>query len=144
VGIPHFLGTEGRDFELQGMKEISRAQNALTLQDRQNIRDRHEKALLGADVSGVPDPSQAVSAVSYKFVKDIQAHLGDHLIRRTINSLKPDGSKINDKLPPLIRHPIPIILSGDELSALHTELKRLADEYVSYDHLDFWPHLFPG
>jgi hypothetical protein len=130
VGIPGFLGHDGREFESNGVWAITRAQQALSVIDKQDVRQQHEKQLRGIDVDNIPDPSQSVSAASYRFVKAIQDRLDDRLIRRTINSRKPDGSVINNKLPPLIRHPITIILPEDEMQALHGKLKRREDEFV--------------
>ena len=74
------------------------------------------------DVSAMPDPFQIVAAASYKFIKEIQACLGDQMIHHTIDLLTPDGIKINDKLPLCFHHPITIILLEAELNGLHSEL----------------------
>ena len=132
MGIGCFLGNKGEEFEREGLNEIERARKTITADDRQASRRRHEKSLRGIDVSAMPDPSQIVAAASYKFVKEIQARFGDQMIRRTIDSLTPDGTKINDKLPPCFRHPITIVLPEAELNGLHSELTRLADECVFF------------
>jgi hypothetical protein len=134
VGIRGFLGREGREFELDGLRSIGKAREALSPGNKQNIRERHEKDLRGIDVAHLPDCSQNVSAASYHFVKAIQDRLDGHLIRRTIDSTKPDGTKINDQLPPMIRHPIAIVLPEHEMLALHCELRQKEDEYVTLAH----------
>jgi len=130
VGARFSLGSEGREFEQDGMRAISEAKTALSAGDKQVIRERHEKDLRGMDVSHLPDYGQSVSAASYQFVKAIQERLEGQLIRRTVDSRKPDGSKINDKLPPLVRHILPVVLPESEMHQLRGELTKHTDEYV--------------
>ncbi|KAJ8463834.1 hypothetical protein ONZ45_g17445 [Pleurotus djamor] len=79
--------------------------------------------------------SDPVRATKYSVVKEIQSRLGLYVIRRTLQSTKPDGSPLNS-MPPVTHHNIFIRLSDGELRNLDLMLVGV-DGRTNLDAKDF-------
>ena len=103
----------------------------MTFEEKEAMNRITEARLKQEDVSEMYDPGQEIHNASVRYVRKLQRCLEGRMIRRTIDSLKPDGTRINDKLPPCIRLVYPITLPEDEMKQLRGEIDDLHDGYVS-------------
>jgi len=125
VGIPGFLLDDGQELEKEGTRLLTQMKRDMSQEDKNQMHRIEEARITGRDTSNMEDPSKVLAAAGYSFVKKLQSLIGDCMIRRTINSKKPDGSNINDSLPPLIRLAFPVPLPDSEMNLLKGEIDKM-------------------
>ena len=81
--------------------------------------------------SGLSAGHQAVKAVRYGMVKEMQTYLGQSIIRRTLQSTKWDGSKINPNLLDKLISNFCVKLTDDEMIILNGELVIVGESAAS-------------
>jgi len=139
VGIPALCGSEGQEFERNGARELNRAKRILTPAVKQQIRVAHEKQMLLRDQNDVEMPPEAetIKNTQVNIVKDIQAAFNGAIIRRTINSKRPDGTCLNDQLPPYVSHILPVELEDWEMTVLNDSFQDIMQNKKSSTLLEF-------
>ncbi|KAF8872160.1 hypothetical protein BD779DRAFT_1679866 [Infundibulicybe gibba] len=142
IGVPELCGINGMSLQTERLREIARAKSNLSAKDRAQVSALKERQMRGEDISQERDPSREAAAVTYKVIKDLQRIFDGHLIRRTTNSLRYDGIKINDALNPYIEHNIAIYLPADEMNKLKECVDDMWAQRKTSNLADFSSHGF--
>ncbi|TFK60078.1 hypothetical protein BDN72DRAFT_905285 [Pluteus cervinus] len=123
LSIEDFLGKQGLQLEAR-LREIAKAKATLTEDARSEIRAHQEAELRGRTLD-TPNPATEIEAMGYDLIRSLQKSLGAAFLRRGPDSLKPDGTRINEHLPPCELHTLTIELPAKELTALRGNLSDL-------------------
>lgn len=139
IGIPALCGAAGKTFEGDGARELRSVKRIVTPAVKQQIRVAHEQQMLLRDQSSVEMPPEAetVKKAQVDIVKGIQAAFNGSIIRRTINSKRPDGTALNDQLPPYVSHILPVELEDWEMSLLNDSFQDIMQRKRSTTLLEF-------
>jgi len=124
--IPGLTDGDGRAFVNAHQAKIKASQNSLGA-NRQHALLELEKAFRTGNADESSDPTSEVKALRYNMVRDLQRKMGHCIIRRTRESLKPDGSKISD-VPPKKIIPYIVVLPDWELTLLNNVFGLMATE----------------
>ncbi len=130
-------GTDGQDLERSGARELSRAKRTLTQEDRQEMRFAHQQMLLGEEDVKTPHAAEAIRKVQVALVKTIQVEFSGSIIRRTVNSKRPDGTSLNDQLPPYVSHILPVELQNWEMEVLNDSFQSLMQQKRNTTFIEF-------
>ncbi|KIM35969.1 hypothetical protein M413DRAFT_32020, partial [Hebeloma cylindrosporum] len=121
IGIPLLCGKAGNDFEREWNSKIRRTAAKLSPDQRSASFALFKKKLVPQEGEAGPssekDPAAGLRALKYQYVRAMQEAAQGHLIRRTNESKKLDGTNINN-LPPKVRCRIIIPLSEEEKELL--------------------------
>jgi hypothetical protein len=137
IGVPTLCGTEGQEFERSGARDLNRAKRALTSEDKQEIRFAHQRMLFGEENVQTPSAAEAIRKVQVEIVKNIQSQFNGSIIRRTINSKRPDGTALNDQLPPYVSHVLPVELEDWEMEVLNDSFQDIIQNKRNSTLLEF-------
>lgn len=144
IGVPMLCGAEGQEFERSGVRDLNRAKRALTSEDKQEIRFAHQRMLFGEENVQTPSAAETIRKVQVEMVKNIQAQFDGSIIRRTINSKRPDGTALNDQLPPYISHVLPVELQNWEMKVLNDSFQDIIQSKRNSTLLEFSNEVSPS
>ena len=137
IGVPALCSEKGQEFERDGTRDLNRAKRMLTFEAKQDIRIAHQQMLLNVKDVQMPPEAMAIRKVQVDIVKDIQAAFNDSIIRRTIDSKRPDGTSLNDQLPPYVSHVLPVELEDWEMTVLNDSFQDLMQSKRNSTLLEF-------
>lgn len=132
--IPECSDTAGHELDRKFTRETRNAQRAVTQEDKEESARLLTAALrsnANMKDSGLSRGHQGVKAVRYGMVKEMQKYLGRSIIRRTLQSTKWDGSKINPNLPDKSIANFCVKLTDDEMVVLNGELAIVGESAAS-------------
>ena len=144
IGIPALCGTDGQELERSGARDLSRAKRMLTPEDRKEMRFSHQQLLLGMGNVQTPHAAETIKKVQVDMVKNIQAKFSGSIIRRTINSKRPDGTSLNDQLPPYVSHVLPVELQVWEMEILNNSFESIMQRKRNATFIEFSNEVSPG
>lgn len=106
-------------------KKIRSARRGITRHDKAISAEKAVDSMVGRDdrhAQVVPGSIQKVREVHSEWTESIRACYGDRVIRRTVESKRYDGKKINDSLPPYKMVVAKLVLTQRELMAVRKVL----------------------
>ncbi|KAJ8586214.1 hypothetical protein M405DRAFT_864785 [Rhizopogon salebrosus TDB-379] len=124
--IPDFIGTLGDEHEQDHFKLVRAARRVLTAEDKE-LAAAHTISLLSGKTSDYEEPVSKREArrVTMTWVGEIKKYFGGRVIRRTVDSKRYDGKKINDTLPPYKMIIVPIHLFDDEQAIISEVMAQI-------------------
>ncbi|KAG9308933.1 P-loop containing nucleoside triphosphate hydrolase protein [Chiua virens] len=130
--IPQFCGKEGDEREIAFIKQIRSARRGITRQDKAISAEKAVSVMIGknnglGEIQVVPSSIQRVRFVHGEWIDSIRACYGGRVIRRTVESKRHDGRKINDSLPPYRMVVARLALTEKEL----TIIRKVLDGFSS-------------
>ncbi|KAG1905166.1 P-loop containing nucleoside triphosphate hydrolase protein [Suillus fuscotomentosus] len=129
--IPHFTGTEGDDFENNHWKALGAARRVITKEDKELAAKHTIQRLAGSKAEyNEPASKTRVRQLTTVWIKQIKRGFSNRVIRRTVESLRFDGKRINDSLPPYLMVFFPVHLTDPELDIVETGMDSLAGKDV--------------
>ncbi|KAG1848219.1 hypothetical protein C8R48DRAFT_677411, partial [Suillus tomentosus] len=128
--IPHFTGTEGDDFENNHWKALGAARRVITKEDKELAAKHTIQRLAGSKAEyNEPASKTRVRQLTTVWIKQIKRRFSNRVIRRTVESLRFDGKRINDSLPPYLMVFFPVHLTDPELDIVETGMDSLAGNF---------------
>lgn len=114
------------------MKKIRSARRGITRQDKAISAEKTVAIMVGGHghdrpTEVVPNSIHRVRAVNSEWIDSIRARYADRVIRRTVESKRYDGRKINDSLPPYKMVVARLALTERELAVI----RRVLDGFSS-------------
>ncbi|KAG0693276.1 hypothetical protein DFH29DRAFT_1007449 [Suillus ampliporus] len=126
--IPYFVGEEGDEREKEAWKAVLAARRGISREEKESAA-AHTIQLLAA---GKTDHDEPVSESRSRVQQTTMVWIGDirrgylmRVIRRTVDSQRFDGKKINDSLPPYKMIIITVHLYGDEQAIIDKAMDKL-------------------
>lgn len=126
--IPYFCGKDGDERESEAWKKLRQVRRTITAEDKQ-VAGQHTMSVLAGNSTSTeyeePESKQHVRAVTSEWIAKIKAGYGRRVIRRTVESQRHDGKKINDTLPPYKMNIAPVELTADESTIIDEVMDRI-------------------
>jgi hypothetical protein len=125
--IPYFSGQDGDDLENEEWKALRAARRVITKEDKE-LAASHTMARMAGSKDSCEEPTSKVRVreITTAWINKIKAGYGGRVIRRTVESLRFDGKKINDSLPPYKMIIVPVHLNDDEHLVIDKDMDSLA------------------
>ncbi|KAG2063203.1 hypothetical protein BDR04DRAFT_1164116, partial [Suillus decipiens] len=139
--MPYFVGKSGDEHEELHWKQLRAARRGISKEDTELAASYTIQRLAGSkDEYDEPESKARVRQVTSSWIANIRSGFAGRVIRRTVDSLRFDGKKINDSLPPYKMMIVPVNLTDDELQVHENGMKSLAGDSKLRDLDD--PNLF--
>lgn len=134
--IPQCSDKDGYELDRRFNREVRNAQRGITQEDKEESARLLTEALRSNNNnvrdSGMSPAHQTVKAVRYGLVKEMQGYLGRVMIRRTLQSTRWDGTKINPNLPEKSVVNFCVKLTDEEMVVLNGELAIVGESAASH------------
>ncbi|KAG2136436.1 hypothetical protein DEU56DRAFT_756342 [Suillus clintonianus] len=127
--IPGLMGFAADDREAMHWKKLLAARRVMT-QDDKEVAASHTVKRLAGSKSQLDEPISKIRVrqLTSNWIAQIRKAFAGRVIRRTVDSRRFDGTKINDSLPPYKMMIVPVSMDAAELAVLESGMKSLASK----------------
>jgi hypothetical protein len=129
--LPAFQGVEGDQLDKDLKSEVQKAERMLTPAEKAQARSLVSQVQRGLGESELDarltDTQESVQSAMMKTIRTVRKSWGHHIIRRTNDSVKDDGTPINSEMPECRRIYAYVELEESE----HVQLSEHVTELVS-------------
>lgn len=122
------MGKAGDEFEKEHHRQIMLEKRRLTSEEKEKSLALRQDLLLGKEFDDLHDPNRRVRYYLLSSVIQMKEFCQGHVIRRTLDSCKYDGSPINDQLPPFKTTVLSCHLSPMEWDNLVFNVEKLFEK----------------
>ncbi|KAG2136443.1 hypothetical protein DEU56DRAFT_756348 [Suillus clintonianus] len=127
--IPYFTGKGGDEQETIHWKKLLAARRLITKDDQELAASQTIQRLTGSkSTHDEPASKIRVRQLTASWITQIKRGFAGRVIRRTVESRRFDGKKINDSLPPYKMIIVPVHMNESELSVIEKGMKSLAGD----------------
>ncbi|KAJ8457265.1 hypothetical protein ONZ45_g18379 [Pleurotus djamor] len=113
IGLRKFCLADGQSYEKEIDRRLQAAKRSVAMDSEPTLEEILESIQADAD-----DLDNELTVTKREIMAEFQDLLGDNIIRRTLQSKKPDGTPLNDKIPVIHSHIITIDLTERERAKL--------------------------
>ncbi|KAG1727539.1 P-loop containing nucleoside triphosphate hydrolase protein [Suillus lakei] len=125
--VPYFTGHNGDDLENEEWKALRAARRVISKEDKELAARHTIQRMAGSKENHQEPESKArVRAITTAWIMKIKLGYNGRVIRRTVESQRFDGKKINDSLPPYKMIIVPVHLDDDEMFVIDKDIDSLA------------------
>jgi hypothetical protein len=131
--IPYFCGKEGDIRQNDQWKKIRQGRRNITPEDK-DAAAQHTMSVLAGNSSQYEEPESKLHlrSVTSEWIAMIRRGYAGRIIRRTVQSQRYDGKKINDTLPPYTMIIAPVTLDEEEAVIIEEVMERISGGYAHY------------
>lgn len=113
--------------EKEQWKALRAARRVISKKDKELAARQTIERMAGAKDSLIePESKSRTKAITTTWINRIKCGYSNRIIRRTVESLRFDGKKINDTLPPYKMIIVPVYLTADEHVIIDKGIDSLA------------------
>lgn len=117
--------------EKEQWKALRAARRVISKKDKELAARQTIQRMAGSKDSHIePESKSRTKAITTAWINRIKCGYSNRIIRRTVESLRFDGKKINDSLPPYKMIIVPVYLTDEEHVIIDKGIDSLAGGWV--------------